>query len=365
MPYWGLYLQHLQFSALDMGELSALLVATKILAPNLLGWLADHTGKNLTLIRWSSFWAWVCFAGFLLYFDYWHIVWITLGFSFFWNASLPQFEAVTLFHLKTDAQRYSRIRLWGSIGFIIAVIGLGYWIDDYGIRHLPLWILGFLGSIWLISLCIPDSQIEAHDSVADKVLDILKTPEVIAFLSVYLLLQLAHGPYYVFYSIYLKQYHYSSTLIGALWAGGVIAEVVLFMSMKRLLQAFSLRNILLCSLFLAVCRWLMIGFGITNLTVLALAQVLHAASFGATHVVAIHLVHRYFGNRHQGKGQAFYSSLSFGVGGMLGSLYSGWFWDSLGPQWVYWCAAASCGIALLIAYRWIGRDCMLPIPNSG
>jgi PPP family 3-phenylpropionic acid transporter len=86
------------------------------------------------------------------------------------------------------------------------------------------------------------------------------------------------------------------------------------------------------------------------------AQLLHAASFGSSHVVAIHLVHKYFGEQHQGKGQALYSSLSFGLGGMVGSLFSGYFWDLYGAWFVYTLAAFSCLIAFFIAYIWVGRE---------
>ncbi|MCK5889705.1 MAG: MFS transporter, partial [Methylococcales bacterium] len=86
------------------------------------------------------------------------------------------------------------------------------------------------------------------------------------------------------------------------------------------------------------------------------AQLLHAASFGSAHVVAIHLVHQYFGEQHQGKGQALYSSLSFGLGGMIGSLYSGYFWELYGAWFVYAVAGVSCFFALIIAYLWVGKE---------
>ena len=171
-----------------------------------------------------------------------------------------------------------------------------------------------------------------------------------------MLLQLAHGPYYVFYSIYLNQFDYTPTLIGFLWALGVSAEVLLFIFMKKILAWVSLRSILLISIFLSICRWLIIAFYVESLPLMIFAQLLHAATFGSSHVVAIHLVHKYFGSHHQGKGQALYSSLSFGLGGMIGSLYSGYFWDSLGPLIVYSIAAASCFLAFIIAYIWVGRE---------
>ncbi len=85
------------------------------------------------------------------------------------------------------------------------------------------------------------------------------------------------------------------------------------------------------------------------------AQILHAATFGTAHVAAIHLVQDYFGRYHQGKGQALYSSVSFGLGGMLGGLYSGYAWDIYGGQLVYTFAAFLSALAYIIALIWVGK----------
>ena len=355
LPYWSLYLEDTGFDPLEIGELSAMMVGTKVIAPNIWGWIADHIGKSLGIIRIASFFAACLFAGFFLDNSYLWFAWVTIGFSFFWNASLPQFEAVTLFHLKDESHRYSQIRLWGSVGFIVTVLSVGHSLDVINISMLPAVITALLFSIWLTALIIPEARAIFHNSDRVRVVQIIKRPEVLAFFMVFMLLQMSHGPYYVFFSIYLREYHYSGTTIGSLWALGVCAEVLLFIFMHRLIQRFSLRHILLVSLFLAVCRWSLIAWTVENIWLLFIAQLLHAASFGSSHIAAIHLVHRYFGTNHQGKGQALYSSLSFGLGAMLGSLYSGFFWVSRGSQWVYFTAAAISGLAFIIAFVWVGK----------
>ncbi|WP_262965851.1 MFS transporter [Methylobacter psychrophilus] len=356
VPYWSLYLKGIGFNPVEIGELSALLVGTKIIAPLLWGWIADHTGKSLRIIRLAAFFAAVLFAGFLYVHDYLWVAVITISFSFFWNAVLPQFEAVTLFHLKKEAHRYSQIRLWGSVGFIVTVLGMGLILDKLPVATLPVAIVVLLVLNWWVTLITPEAKSVSHRSASLGMLQIIKRPEVLAFFVVNILLQVAHAPYYVFYSIYLKQNHYSATVTGLLWALGVLAEIVLFLAMRRLLKRFSLRAILLFSLVLATGRWLIIGWCPDYLGLLIFAQLLHAATFGGVHVVAIHLVHLYFGEQHQGKGQALYSSLSFGVGGVLGSLYSGYYWESLGSRFVYSVAALCCGLALVITYIWVGRE---------
>lgn len=356
IPYWSLYLKDSGFNPVEIGELSALLGATRIVAPLLWGWIADRTGKNLRVIRWAAFFTALFFSGFLFIQGYVWFAWISIAFSFFWNAALPQFEAVTLAHLKNEAHRYSQIRLWGSIGFIVAVLGIGKALDHQSSAILPAVISALMLLIWLVSLITPATQAVKHQTAAVGILHILKKPEVLAFLAVNMLLQLAHAPYYVFYSIYLKHFQYSTSLTGLLWALAVVAEIVLFIYMRRLLLRFSLRNILLLSILLGIVRWLLIAWCVDYLWLLVFAQLLHAATFAGVHVAAIHLVHHYFGDRHQGKGQALYSSLSYGLGGMLGSYYSGYYWESLGASFIYSIASVCCGMAFIIAYFWIGRE---------
>jgi MFS transporter, PPP family, 3-phenylpropionic acid transporter len=356
LPYWSLYLKDNGFDPAQIGELFALLGATRIIAPMLCGWIADHTGKHLRIIRITSFLTTLLFGGFLYAHGYFWFALITLAFGIFWNSTLPQFEAVTLYHLKDQAHRYSRIRLWGSIGFIVAVLGVGQLLDYLPQNIIPIAVIGSMAMIWLVSLTTPAVQVPHHEADAVGILQILKKPELWAFLCVYFLLQLAHSPYYVFYSIYLKHHQYTTGLTGFLWALAVFSEIVLFVYMRRVLQRFSLRAVLLTSVLLSVVRWLMIAWCIDYFWLLLFAQLLHSATFGGAHVAAIHLVHLYFGDRHQGKGQALYASITFGLGGMMGSYYSGYFWDSAGATIVYSTAAVFCSMAFVIAYLWVGRE---------
>ncbi len=356
LPYWNLYLQHCGFNAVQIGEFSALIVGTRIISPNLVGFIADKTGKNLAIIRLASLYTVLIFSYFLFPQPYIWFAVITAGFSLFWNASLPQFEAVTLFHLKDQTHRYSQIRLWGSVGFVIAVLGIGRLLDSQPISRLPTLITLLLIGSWFTTLVTPEVRAIKQQTAAIGLMKILKKPEVMAFLAVNVLLQISHGPYYVFYSIYLNEHHYNSTLTGFLWALGVCAEIVLFMGMRYFLKHFSLRTLLLLSLLLSAIRWLMVSWGVDYLVILVVAQLLHAASFGSTHVIAINLVHRYFGDQHQGKGQALYSSASFGLGGTIGSLYSGHYWNALGPHFVYTVAALCCVCAFVVTYLWLERE---------
>jgi PPP family 3-phenylpropionic acid transporter len=355
VPYWSLYLKGLGFSALEIGQLMAIPMATKFLAPYVWGWLGDHLGHRMAIVRLGSLLTALIFICVFWFQGFWELGLVMALFSFFWNAVLPQFESVTLVYLGDRAEHYARIRVWGSVGFIIAVMVLGVAVDFSGPAVILPVLLSIYITIWLSSLLIRDPDPAPHPEDQPSIMAVLKIPAVIAFFVVCFLLQAGHGAYYAFYSIYMEEVGYSKTLIGQLWALGVIAEVIVFLFMHRLLRRWGARKVLLASLWLAALRWLLIGHFPDQLLVMLFAQTLHAATFGTFHAAAIHLVHSYFTGRHQGRGQALYSSLSFGFGGAVGSLYSGSLWASAGPAFTYSVSAFISLVAVLIAWRWV-RD---------
>ena len=351
VPYWSLYLKDRGFVAAEIGELIAILMATKLVAPNVWGWIADRTGRRMAIIRLASLLAAVIFAGTLFDSGYLWLALVMAGFSFFWNAALPQFEAVTLSHLGDSTHRYSSIRLWGSVGFILAVAGLGWMLEDVGIELLPHALVLLFAAIWLASLTVPEHAHAEHPRPHEPLRRVLRRPDVLALLVVCFLMQASHGPYYTFFTLYLEDYGYSRSGIGQLWALGVLAEIGVFLVMHRWLPRFGARWLLLASLVLTTLRWLLIAGFADNLAVVLLAQTLHAASFGIHHAVAIFLIHQFFVGRNQGRGQALYSSLSFGAGGAVGALAAGYLWTGIGAEWTFVAAAAVSGLAWLVAYR--------------
>ena len=354
VPYWSLYLKDTGFSVREISELMALILVTKIISPNIWGWIADHTGQRMVIVRIGSFLALALFAFVFFTSSYWWIAIIMLAFSFFWNAALPQFEVTTLQHLDDKPHRYSAIRLWGSIGFIVSVASLGYALQYYPTTLLPITIAGFLLGIFVISLFVPERAAGHLPVTHIKLKEILLRPEVLALIIVCFLSQASHGAYYTFYTIYMESYDYSRSLIGQLWALGVLAEVLVFLGMHRLVPKFGLRKLFLLTFILTSVRWALIATFAQSLWIMLFAQVLHAASFGIFHAVAIQLFHQHFTGKNAGKGQAIYSSISFGAGGAFGTFLSGVLWDGINPESIFWLSTGMSVLAFIIVYRWIG-----------
>jgi PPP family 3-phenylpropionic acid transporter len=352
-PFWGLYLKDLGFDALAIGQLMAIPLATKFIAPYLWGWLGDHLEQRMRMVRIGSLLTALIFVAVFFVEAFWPLALAMILFSFFWNGVLPQFEVITFRYLGAHVARYARVRVWGSVGFILAVLALGVAVDAMGPRIILPVMLAIYVAIWLSSLLVADPAHRPHPEQQGHILRVLIRPEVLAFFVTCFLMQASHGGYYAFYSIYMEGFAYSKTLIGGLWALGVIAEVVVFIFMHQLLERFGARRVLLASFFLAALRWLLIGLFPQSLPLMLLAQLFHAATFGTFHAAAIHLVHHHFVGKHQGRGQALYSSISFGAGGALGSLAAGILWEGLGPLQTFLASSLVALLALIIAWVWV------------
>ncbi|WKW31542.1 MFS transporter [Pseudomonas viridiflava] len=349
-PFMSLYLHHLGFSSARIGELIAIPMLMRCVAPNLWGWLGDYTGRRLAIVRFGAVCTLLAFSLILLDHSYAWLAMVMALYAFFWHAILPQFEVITLAHLQGQTARYSQIRLWGSIGFILAVVVLGRLLEWFSLDLFPHMLLMVMAGIAISSWWVPNAQPAVSSRPSDEggFLRQLSRPGVLAFYLSVALMLLSHGPYYTFLTLHLEALGYSRSLIGVLWSVGVVAEVLMFMVMSRVLQRFSVRQVLLASFLLAAVRWVLLGAFADHLLVLLVAQVMHAATFGSFHAAAIHFVQRSFGPRQQGQGQALYAALS-GVGGAFGALYSGYSWTALGPFWTFAIASlAALAAAIMI-----------------
>ena len=350
VPYWGIYLQSENFSPSSIGILLSLFQISRIVAPNFWGWLADHSGHRVKWIKLTSFLGLIGFIGVFWAKGFFWIFLVMSALSLFTSSTLPLAESLTLAHLATTDGHYSRIRLWGSIGFIVASLFLGYLIDLQGINIL-LWVLLITQAIiFFLSNTIPEAK-EIHHKKNDlPIWKIIKTPSVVALLIGCTLMVSAHGVLYNFYSIYLKEHGYSSATIGWLWAVGVICEIFIFMLMPKILRRYSLKTILLLSLFLGVIRFILIGASPNHFYLLLIAQMFHAATFGSFHAASIEVIAYFFKGRNQSRGQAIYNSVAYGIGGTIGGLGGGYLIQYLGGQLGFMIAAISPLIGFIVIW---------------
>lgn len=369
-PYFTLYLQSLTISAADIALLMSQMQLMRLMAPAFWGWLADKRGRQVDIIRLSALCACVGFTGFFLTDNFIQLFIPMTLMAFFWSAALPLVESLTFSHLADESHRYSRIRVWGSVGFIVAVLLGGAALDYLPIGDVPAMVFVVLLGILVMAFKLPEGRRlnrTVKDTAAAEVplatlMSVLRVRQVWMLLLACFLMSSAHGVYYVFYSIHLDELGYSKGMIGLLWSLGVLVEIGLFMVMAPLMKRYSLRALLLATYAVAVIRFLMIGWCAESLLLLLIAQTMHGLTFGVHHAAAIAAVNEWFPKHIHARGQALYSSISFGGGGLFGGIVSGLVWEPLGAGWAFTMGAIFALVGWICIAR--GMSAQPEAPNS-
>jgi len=356
VPYLGLYLQARGCTPAQIGAVGGILALTRIVAPYLWGLSADRSGQRLPTIRQALGFGLLSFAALQFAPGFGLLALFCFLYGMFNNGTMPQFEVLTFHHLADRADRYGRIRLWGSVGFVVAVLAMGPVFERIGVATLPLWVAGLFALCWLTALRIPDAPARTVSSAGASVRTVMRRPVVIALFATCLLSQISFGPYYNFFSIWLQAHDYSKSVIGFLWSFGVVAEVGIFMVMHRLRRSWSLRSMMLWAMVATALRWSLQMLLVDNLFWLTAVQLLHAVSFGLYHFAAVSLVQELFPEPVQGRGQAIYTGLSYGVGGAIGGFGSGLLWEIWSPEVLWLASAVMALLGWLIAWRWLHLD---------
>ena len=355
-PYLPLWLKELGFSITVIGLLNAVQAATRVLAPYGWGWLSDHTGERVKLLRFCAGAALICSAGLLMPGG---VVWLAVVLLLMFihtSAMMPMSEAALAHLVSTDqgfdSRRYGRVRLWGSLGFLVTVFVAGAWFEVQGMASFPIWAVGSLLALNLSVWWLPNRK-EAvhHDEVRPSVLPVLRQRQVQWFFAAVFFHVLSHIGIYVFFSLYLDELSYSKTMIGVLWAVSVGAEIVWFFTQSRWLPRFSLSMWMFICSSAMVLRMVITTWAAHWLWALLFAQVLHALTFATQHTACIALLSHHFPGRLRGRGQALYASIGYGVPGVLGALAGGTLSDALGLSSVYAVSIVTAVLACVCAWQ--------------
>ena len=346
VPYWGLFLQSRGFNPREIGQLMAIFLLTKLIAPNIWASIADNMtakkGSSLSLLKQAALVTFLLYCLMFVVDSFWATAAVMFSFCIFWNASLPQLEAATLNHLQDRRDKYGQVRLWGSVGFIVMVQSLGLIMDVTGPEAiLPAGAIAIL-SVFFASLLLrkPNKQadeklvINDPDISQDKPIKLLSlvNKNVVFLLTLCVFMQVSHAPWHTFFSIYLEGYGYSKSSIGALWSIGVVFEILVFIVGYKLLQRFRLADLLTFTFLIAAIRWVMVASFPESGWLVLITQIMHSVTYGLYHSVMIKLIDRLFQGRYQIRGQALYSSITFGLGGAIGSFISGHIWTVYGQN---------------------------------
>ena len=354
--YAPLWFQSLGYSTLAIGVLASVQSATRLFSPYAWGWLADHSGRRTQLLRLAVVCALVSACGYFVAGGYAWIAAVTAALFICTAGVVPISEAALAHYVSSgatlDAGRYGRVRVWGSIGFILAVVGSGALLQAVGVGGYPWLVIVLLGLLLIAALRLPLISEAAHGSdAAPGALGVLRQPVVAWFFAGVFSTVLAHTALYAFFSLYLVSLGYSKTAVGLIWAVGVVAEVAWFWFQGRWLTRLSPHAWLTLAAFVTALRFVLIAaFGALP-WLLVLVQCSHALTFAGQHSSCIAVINRHFPGRLRGRGQALYTVLGYGASGVVGGLVGGVLSDRLGFAAVFWGASAAGTVATLCSLR--------------
>jgi MFS transporter, PPP family, 3-phenylpropionic acid transporter len=328
LPYFNLYCYHLGFSGSQIGTLAALRSVVLVLLPLAWGVLADHfqTRKELFILcNLGSAFLWSLTLGVS---RFGAMAAVIVGHTLFYAPLVSFLEAITMDTLGSEKRRYGRMRVWGSLAFILVVLVLGQFLERQPLRWVVILILAGLIVQTILSFWVPAAPVSSGRRFGDGFRQLL-TRQVIVFLTAAFLMLVSHGAYYGFFSIHLEELGLGRGLIGAAWALAATAEIFVLLNSDRILTTFSYTGLLRFSFAMAAVRWLLL-WKVTSPPAILATQVLHAFTYGSFHIASILYIDQLAPPGVKTLGQAINNALTYGLGLMVGFFLSGWGYELLG-----------------------------------
>ena len=349
MPYMSVFFKSIGFNGAQTGQLLSLVTLSTIVAPHFWGWITNRTGLPKRILQVAIVGA--CAMAFLMnvvesFVGFW---WVMLFFAIFFSALTPLSDTLTLRSIKNLNVPYTRIRVGGSIGFILAVTLVGFLIESYGPKVIVPGVTIFLVISVITSLYIYEQPLNTSPKKGEgNFLSLIKDREVVFFLLLAFLSFMSHAPFNVFFAIHLNNAGFSGDQVGLLIALGVLVEIFVFLFLGNV---FAKINVVMLIAFCFICgivRWFLIAWYADNLWIALFTQLLHCITFATFHMVSISQINRLFPERYAAQGQAMYSGFAIGLGGGMGMVGAGYFWDWFGGEWTFTLASLVSLVALLL-----------------
>ena len=346
LPFWPVWLAANGLGSTEIGLLLALSIAAKVVANPLFAHLADRRGERRRPMVILAVAALASFALFGWVEGFWAILLVSVIFFSVWPSIMPLGESLTMITVHREGLDYGRIRLWGSLSFIALAVLAGRVLVDQPPAVIYWMVLAAVAVAVVACALVPGARPERTATPRAPILLILRNPRFVLFLFAAALIQGSHAVYYAFGTLHWQAAGYSDDLIGALWALGVIAEIVLFAFGNHVVRRLGPERLLVLGGVAAAIRWAITG-ATDVLPVLVCVQALHAFTFGASHLGAIHFVARTVAPSMSATAQSLYSAAVMGLGLGLMLLISGELYGRFGGGAYHGMAAAGLLGALL------------------
>ena len=310
-PFWPLWLSSKGLDSRSIAIIMSLSVLIKIFSNPFFAGLGDRYGNRRMPMIYLSLISCII----LLFLNsIQSLIFLSILAILLWGAFaplMPLAESMTTTATKQYSFDYGKIRLWGSVSFILMALSGGILVENYGLIVVP-YIMSFGAFCVFVSVLIAPSILSPPSRHNFKILTLLKNRSFLPFLMACGAIQGSHGVYYSFATIHWKSLGISETIIGGLWAEGVLFEIFLLAYFYKIKKYFTAKTMIIVASFTASLRWILTMY-FTDPISLALVQTLHSITFGLTHIAAIYYISETMPSRAQAKSQALYSAISMGI----------------------------------------------------
>ena len=353
LPYFSLWLVDRGLQPSEATRMLSLVPLMSLVVPPLVGLAADARRLRVWLLRAASVATFVAFLGFFGARARAELYLATALFAFFRAPLTSLVDATTLAHVRHHGGSYGRIRLWGSLGFLVAVVGAGAMIERAG----PTVLIGM--AAWALAACaaaawaLPAPPPVERKGVVGAWLQLLGDGEWWIFFAAVVLAQMATAAYDSGFSLHLSQLGFGGRFIGIAWAIGVAAEIVLLAFSGALLRRVSAARLFALSLATAALRWTLLARLSSAIAILCL-QPLHGITFGLFWVSGVTLV-RDRGQAAPTAAQGLFSA-AVGTGSLVGMNLAGVLFERGGGRLLYTWAGACAAAATVGAWLYERRD---------
>jgi len=256
---------------------------------------------------------------------------------------LPYIELISLNFL--GKEKYGKIRLFGSVGFILVALVLVKFLDPPSVALLYLLVLSVFVVITAFIIVKGEKEVLNKTSKEKNDINILKDWKLWLGLT---LMQVGFGPFYNFFTIYETDFGLSLDMTIYLWSFGVVVEVFMLFFQGKFLRN-NLLLVLQITTFITAIRWFLVFLFPQNLAVLFFSQSLHALSFALFHSAAISYLFVFY--KHKSLAQQFFSGITYGFGAFVGALYSGYMYEYF-PTYLFLSATIVALLASVSLYFW-------------
>lgn len=356
-PYFPRWLEARGVQGLSMGIVAGLLPAMGVLGPPAVGLAADVLGLRGSILRVAC--AGACLsmaalaAGAAGGLSFAAVFAAVLSFAVFRSPMVMLADVVALERAPGAGTTYGEIRLWGSVGFLVAAFAVGRFVDPEAGVPLPAIIAALLLVSFLAALPLPARPVGARLPVAPEARALLAAPAFAVFLGVAVLGQLAHASYDLCFSLHLRDLG-AEDMTGPAWAIGVFFEVALLRFAEPLVARFTAPRLLALALLGATLRWALLA-SVRSVPALLLLQPLHAMSFALWWVSSVAYVKERAPAHALAAAQGLFSAAA-GVGSVVGMLTWGAVYRRGGGGAAFGLASGVALAAAVLAAIWASRS---------